>query len=411
MAKKAGAGDKKAINTETDDQDQDDDLLSPINELSPSNETTPPAKQQPSSTDSPETSPEPSLSPQPAHDATAPSTPPTVVTDTVGSPKRDAGPSPSGLGVSRMSWQGPTTDSAKRAPTLEVPSVDEENIVNLRRPSLPTHLGHTVGLGLGGPPNSFRMRPAGFDPSQRRMSLDRLASHPYAHVAVAANGAYFSSLRPTSHPHRRLPIGSMGQPPSHAPQPHRTDMPQSIGGVGHSVVDGAERPRPELMHRASMPAQAMHIPRSFDYSGPQMNSELLVPPSYRMNLPREGHLYALSSRHYQPPVAGPLPAPGYSFGTSTSTPPSAENENDNQSVNALQAYPFQPDQDADGEEEAAGQYDAYSRFGSIASIAGSESSIASGYYSEVGSFDIRPSTSQSLQGHGLFDQDGRRQSW
>jgi hypothetical protein len=137
-----------------------------------------------------------------------------------------------------------------------------------------------------------------------------------------------------------------------------------------------------------------------------------MPATYRMGFPRENHYYALSQRQYRPPAAGPLPAPGYSFGTSTATststtPPSSEGDNDQSGV----AYPYKADHEVDGDEDAPDPSNFYSRFGSIASIAESESSIASGYYSEAGSFDVRPSTSHSLQSQVLFDQDGRRQSW
>ena len=295
-----------------------------------------------------------------------------------------------------MSWQGPASDATKRVPTLDVPAVDEDSIVNLRRPSLPVNLGHSVGLGLGGPPNSFRMRPSGFDPSQRRMSLDRLATHPYAHVAVAANGAVYGQMRP----HRRLPIGQLSQSSLHTPQAMRSELPQTMG-----VADSSERIRPELMHRGSMPPQGMHMSRSTDYSGSSLCPDSLIPP-YR-------HMYAtVSSRHYQPPSAGPLPAPGYSFGTSTSAPTPSENDNDQSGASStMQGYPLKPDQEFDGDEESPDLFrmSMGPRFGSIASIA-SESSVASGYYSENGSFDIRPSTSHSLHGQDQYNLDARRPS-
>ncbi len=142
----------------------------------------------------------------------------------------------------RTSWHG----SSGQTPTMmssALPSQDASNGTqftdnhggfadvrppannDLRRPSLPTHLNLT-GLGLrnanghhSGPPTSFRMpgnerngtsnenldtgnavpsRPVKIAPSRiydptasRRLSLDRLASHPYAQLALQANNAVF----------------------------------------------------------------------------------------------------------------------------------------------------------------------------------------------------------------------------
>lgn len=303
--------------------------------------------------------------------------PPTSTEDkSDGSPRRL---SPSGTNVSRMSWsQGSgSSDSAQQqqhpssavlpptrtTPTPNVPSLEEETLLSLRRPSLPTHLhGHGQNSvsnmhGSGGPPNSFRMSglnarsarglgsfsgvsSAGFqnglsplalngiDPMQRRMSLDRLSRHPYAHLAAQANGMVFGArYRPSSAlsggSGNRLPIGpktglqaqnqnlnamqtspnaglqtvgSVGNTPMHTPQPRQSELPQGAGdapgmdtetapdqGVPSQMEQQMQSAhqqqylhitRPELMHRASLPAQpASQFRNPFDSIGAPANGD------------------------------------------------------------------------------------------------------------------------------------------
>lgn len=239
----------------------------------------------------------------------------------------------------------------------------------------------------------------GFDPYSRRLSLDRLASHPYAHLAVAANGAVFGPIRASSqmHARARLPIGPKTQSPSQTPQAQRAPLPTVFTPAGHAHDHNH---RSELMHRASMPTHAHG----------RIGSDP-VAAAYRMRFPQDGHHYALSARTYQAPIPGPLPEPDFSFGTST--PSSCSSDSDSAGMSNFSRPRDGHDVDVETEDGSVASYDAFSsrfgssRFGSIASVADSESSATSAYFSEVGSFEVRPPTSHS----GAFDQDGRRLSW
>jgi len=100
---------------------------------------------------------------------------------------------------------------------------------------------------------------------------------------------------------------------------------------------------------------------------------LLTPyhAAVRASLPDQ-HLYAITSRPLVSPIPGPLPAPGYQFGVASSTSPESIDSERN-SPDSLRSFPFRADEFDDE------SHDAYSRFGSVASIATSDSS----YYSEL----------------------------
>ncbi|TDL25933.1 hypothetical protein BD410DRAFT_836636 [Rickenella mellea] len=386
---------KKARSSKTSTLDSRDDPDHDLDEGASS----PPPSASTIEGDSPTTSDQPlSLSPDTSPTLLVTSSEPfKSQTNEDASPKRESDSTPAGLGVSHTSWQqSPAPRSAseldRSSSGNSPPPPEDDTIMSLRRGSLPTHVGSGI---YPPPPSAFRVRShgngvagslgpggmVGFDPFARRLSLDRLAAHPYAHLAVAANGAVFG---PNGMSGRRTVINGRNHSPSHTPQPIRPDLPSSYNN-GHET----EQMRPELMHRASMP-----------------------PPQINAANQRDGHVYALSSRAYQAPIPGPLPAPDFSFGTPTSA---VTGESDIASF----SFPRESDLDGETEEGSAASYDAFSsRFGSIASIASvpeSDSSATSAYYSEVGSFEIPPSSAlshpqQQQQMHCGYDQDGRRLS-
>lgn len=463
------------------------------------------------------------------------STPPTLprnvdiappATIQVSSPPEDAKrhTSPAGLGVSRTSWHGQHNQHQAQGEnmptrTTPVPMEDDSSLLAMRRPSLPTHLGtglpspraSPLGLGMvNGPPSAYRMRNAShcgslaaprrlssdalglFDPAARRLSLDRLAKHPYARLALRANElVYGPEVIRASTAASHLPIGPKSQQHAHilphsflqqhqqqyhpapplsqiqdvtpthgTPQAHRAELPQDTFtqmGTESSVTSGdvgIQFRNPfdttQSQTHGSLLVDAQTDPRSaLESLGPVSagaTNDGHFPP-YRMRFPREGHVYSFAARNQVAPVIpGPLPNPDFSFGSPEGNDNggpgaaggvsvgSGGETGQNQGPAHIQAYSFpghgvtesenggtdgMGNRNVDGEDElqppAFGPYQ--SRFGSIASIAESESSIASGFYStaasDVGSsFDLRPSTGHSLQGmapQGRFN-DGRRPS-
>lgn len=389
-------------------------------------------------------------------------------------------------GFPPSSWQGPPR-SMSRTPTLgmgleqgaeftgeagfggnglqAIPMQDHYT----RRPSLPTHLGigpsrvragylaspRASALSLGGGVNAARM--VGYDPNARRMSLDRLASHPYAHVAAQANSLVYgpgaTRFRPS------LPATTHSTP-TLTPQARTADLPpvdqqpsvdsnQNSNGDGDAASGIPELSlpphlqhstpvtdmRPELMHRQSLPAHLatpQQLPASTGFaSQPQSASAM------SMRFPRQGHVYTLSARNYQPPIPGPLPNPDFSFGSvgngeCEGAPTEGSGTPDQQLQSSLNNFQFPEmekgdngaaggsnslDMEMDGESRPTlppgglggrppvfyrdsqglhGAANPYTpRFGSIAStasIADSESSVTSGacFSSEAGSgFDVQ----------------------
>lgn len=288
--------------------------------------------------------------------------------------KVERGPSPTGLGVSHTSWQSPSRSASLTPLGFE----DEQSIVSLRRGSLPVNLtdsnnNDSAMLGLGAPPPLYRMRGGlnslgahrnslGWDPA-RRASLDRLSMHPYAAYTKRKNEQVFGP-------------GTFAHQPS---------LPQSANlqnyGSRPVVPTISQLPaRPEMMHRASMPH-----PLQTHMSGPQSVSS---------------DLFAMSARSYQPPppLPGPLPAAGYSFGS--------------HSVNMNNSGPASAVEEI-GEEESLtctspSSYALSSRFGSIASVAGSESSATSAFYSGASEFSdydfVRDGKSSTPQVLPIDDQ-------
>lgn len=164
-------------------------------------------------------------------------------------------------------------------------------------------------------------------------------------------------------------------------------------------------PRPMMLgQRASMPHvfTGAHLPRRSSMP----TDSLVYPPApmyVSLTMP-DNHMYAISSRTIPSPIPGPLPCPNFSFGhpvdtplgSSSPTPAEPGSEGGRGSYipqpPELQSYSFGRRDDNDTEDDATeASYDALSRFGSITSVAGSESSNTSAYYSDVGSCNELPS--------------------
>ncbi|KAF9231731.1 hypothetical protein BU15DRAFT_82056 [Melanogaster broomeanus] len=127
-------------------------------------------------------------------------------------------------------------------------------------------------------------------------------------------------------------------------------------------------------------------------SVPETSSPLQAPTlgSRRFS---ENRFYALTSRTPPSPIPGPLPAEGFQFGDPSSASPSNASPvpTDSESppgrmqspdVAALHRWSFPRSRETDQDTEESGSYYGLSRFGSVASISGSESSAM---YSDVSS--------------------------
>ncbi|KZT19078.1 hypothetical protein NEOLEDRAFT_1142590 [Neolentinus lepideus HHB14362 ss-1] len=283
-------------------------------------------------------------------------------------------------------------------------ALPDHELQNLRRGSLPT----IVYKRLSGPSEdslSARRR------SLADANLARLAAHPYAHVAQAVNNAiYGSSHTPFLRPPSRLS--------SHSPAEQR--------GAADAPVFTDPFQRPSLQHRASMPhvlnAQGVYAPGTFA-RGSEHISPLRRHPSLAPNVAgvhgcpspdRSPYLdvvppHALSHRSVPPPIAGPLPPSDYSFGQAQ--PPSVvAYESNEQLIQDLSAYHFgtpAPREEDEGADDSSSTSYGGSRWGSISSAAGSESSATSANFSEVGSVDCVPSLVEYPQG---FHPESRRES-
>ena len=267
---------------------------------------------------------------------------------------------------------------------------DPNHPINLRRGSLPI-----ITRSISDDHSRHRMQPP-FDPLARRgslgMDVSRLAAHPYAHLAAAANHGGGNNVYTGPGPVRGHRIHGGGKSNS-LPGAKAADQ---YGHLPHSY-------RSIPSHRASMPyvfsqgtPPSVHpAPATIKHSTPTFTSRY-----------HDG-LYSMSSRSIAEPIPGPLPNPNFSFGDSTASPPApspSASESSEQLAAALNSYAFPSTTDADQEEEAPpnvsyGQF--ATRFSSIASLADSESSITSAFYSEPGSVDEYPAD---------FHPHSRRQS-
>ena len=217
-----------------------------------------------------------------------------------------------------------------------------------------------------------------FDPLLRRSSVDaslqRLALNPFASLARAKNSALYGP---------GFGVAIPGAP-SHGLRHHHqlNRLPYNYHPLHHQRrgVSGsiASLPQHASMRRLSMdsrPPRFSSISRTHQTPSPSP----LTPYNAVIRASLPDHLYTISSRTVASPIPGPLPSPGFSFGAA-STPPMASpssGDSERNSPDSVRSFTFR----SGGEDE---DYDAYTRFGSIASIATSESSINSSYYGEIG---------------------------
>ena len=213
------------------------------------------------------------------------------------------------------------------------------------------------------PPDPSQSPPDSFDPLVRRRSIDtslqRLASNPFASLARAKNSALYGPGFGVSLPGRipQLNLSPYGHPPQRRGMSHLAPTPQHAG-----------------LRRLSMDSRSGRIASRLNLSPSLTPYNAVV----RASLP--DHLFPVPSRQVASPIPGPLPAPGFSFGAaSDASPTPSSGDSERNSPDSLQSFTFRSE---DNDED--GHYEAYSRFGSIASIATSDSSINSSYFSELG---------------------------
>jgi hypothetical protein len=236
--------------------------------------------------------------------------------------------------------------------------------LNLRRPSLPavmSPLDIFPGSGFGSLSSPVNLM-------ARRGSVERLGGNPYARFLLSRVNSY-----------RSASFRELQNEPSDP--------------FEHSGFIGADSSRPVLEHRASS------MPHVFTGVDMQRRASMPSVSSSTGRVPDRRGLYAVSSRTVAAPIPGPLPSPNFSFGPPAdspagSSPLSGDNDGDYMDHNpGLAGFSFGPRaDDNDAEDDVTStSYDAMSsRFGSIASITGSESSNTSAYYSDVGSCNEFP---------------------
>ncbi|KAI0743750.1 hypothetical protein C8Q80DRAFT_1122152 [Daedaleopsis nitida] len=329
----------------------------------------------------------------------------------------------------RLSTHPPSTTPYSHT-HLAPPDLYSQRRTSLPVASLSPSLGHGTRLGL---------QKRGFDPSVRRRSIDnRMSAHPYMHVAANVNGqgnnphsALIEGDQPASHPqqmmrrpqlmprlsapfasnphqgHSAQGAHSMPVVPSQLSRPQlgnqrQYDISPIPVGISPSVYNGAGGQGYDLFApRHSIDGSALglmqaHAQMNIAMHGAnaQMNSGMDGSETYSMGMgiaPHDTRGYVLSQRPIQPPVPGPLPSPNFSFGNpfvpgaNSSNPSSHSGTPPNGSSPSLLAVHRRTSEggasDADTEESSAGPL---SRFGSVASLGGSEVSWTSAYTSEGG---------------------------
>lgn len=274
-----------------------------------------------------------------------------------------------------LPWHSNPSTPAQTSPHLRHPSLqvtwqDNNDLLNSRRGSLPINMSMP---DPSHPPTPF---------PDRRKSMDvnflRLLHHPFARVAKEKNDAIF----------HRSHAGSSQRPPSGLAGPSiRT------ASYGSSSSSYNPYPRPPLAHRASEPHVFAPI-----QSSPFPNGQEVPPNSH---MPRRlEHPFATSSRALPSPIPGPLPKPDFQFGAPSSvSPPHASPDADSPN---LHSWAF-PRNDTDQDTEDSASSIGLSRFGSIASACGSDTSATSAIYSDV-------SSCVGID-HITFDPHVRRGSW
>ncbi|KIM40240.1 hypothetical protein M413DRAFT_413744 [Hebeloma cylindrosporum] len=285
--------------------------------------------------------------------------------------------------ATKFSWQNspiePPPDSATfpiRPPTNSFISAgsnayNNSDLYSHRRGSLPATAFPPPGQSSESP-----MMDA-FDPLLRRSSVDaslqRLALNPFASLARAKNSALYGPGFGVAVP--GAPSNGLRHHHQLSRLPYNYNpLHQRRGGVSNSI---ASLPQHASMRRLSMDSrQTRFTPMSRTHQTP--SPSLLTPYNAVIRASLPDHLYTISSRTVASPIPGPLPSPGFSFGAASTTPsmPSpSSGDSERNSPDSVRSFTFRGDDE---------DYDAYSRFGSIASIATSESSINSSYYAEIG---------------------------
>lgn len=254
---------------------------------------------------------------------------------------------------------------------------DSNDLLNTRRGSLPI----TISM-----PSTDASQPSSYFPDRRKsmdVSLLRLMHHPFARVAKEKNDAIF--LRP--------PISPAGSSQSMVRPPSGLGGPSIRAASYGSSTSYNPYPRPSLAHRASEP----HV---FAPSRSSLVPEIR-PPFPSSHVPRRlsDNRFTMSSRALPSPIPGPLPKPDFQFGAPTSASPPHVSP-DAESPGNMHTWAF-PRNEADQDTEDSYSSTGLSRFGSIASVCGSDTSSAtSAIYSDV----------SSCVGVDHFDPNGRRGS-
>ncbi|KAG1894475.1 uncharacterized protein F5891DRAFT_1255166 [Suillus fuscotomentosus] len=253
---------------------------------------------------------------------------------------------------------------------------DNNDLLNTRRGSLPI-TASTPSTDANQPPSHFPDRRKSMD-----VSLLRFMHHPFARVAKEKNDAIF--LRP--------PISPAGSGQSMARPPSGLGAP-SIRATSYSCYTSYNpHTCPSSAHRASEP----HV---FSPTRSSLVPEIR-PPFPSSHVPRQlsDNRFTMSSRALPSPIPGPLPKPDFQVGAPTSGSPPHVSPDAEFPWN-LHAWAF-PRNEADQDTEDSNSSTGLSRFGSIASICGSDTSATSAIYSDV----------SSCVGVDHFDSNGRKGS-
>lgn len=286
---------------------------------------------------------------------------------------------------------GPSPDVPPlvRPPLMLDANGQDHDLSYARRGSLPTVMPSQPLTGPNMIPSPVHY------PPDRRKSMDvnflRLVQHPFARVAKEKNDAFYMSKSPLS------PAGST--------QANLTRPSSMVPGIGPIRTNGHGY-RPTLSHRASEPQVFAPVRTPFPpvpETGPLQSHP---PPSRRFS---DNRLYAITSRPLTSPIPGPLPTPDFQFGNPSSGSPSNGSPTPGEvesppvplqspDIAQLQRWSFPRSRETDQDTEDSGSYSALSRFGSVASISGSDSSAV---YSDV----------SSCVDHLGYDPSTRRGSW
>lgn len=295
-----------------------------------------------------------------------------------------------------------TSCTSSGLPTTALPNIcldlDSEDLYALRRGSLPV----TSALY-----RSQVSQPSS-DPFVRRCSVDaslqRLALHPYANLARAKNTALYGAgvgVASSDSASRDVPsIGADGTSHYHLMNygPRRLQRRfVSSSALSAAVQYGSSLSTAHYSNarRLSMDSRALRISSLQRMRHSPSPSPLSTYSSIsRASLP-ESHLYSISPRSIGSPIPGPLPMPGFQFGAASSSTPSVASpssiDSERNSPDSIRSFSF----GGDDENQPSPPYETYtSRFGSVASIATSESSLNSAYY-----------------GGSIVDQDRRNSTW